>query len=237
MPNLLPNLFKQRTADEVRRSHRGLTLLIVGALSAAIAFVGVVQIRSQAEVVRSLEGQDNTSLAFLIDDLHRANDALAGQGSELTARRDRLRSSGGTAADPALQEEGQRLRMVEGLVPVHGPGLIVAIDAPLSRLDLEDAVNDLRAAGAEQMAINDHRVITGTVFRQNGNAVTIDGDATRGPWTIAVIGNLDRLTVVADMMVQSLRSDRRVRQATYRVEPDLVIRATVPERPFVYGTS
>src|SRR5215467_8017296 len=111
----MPNLFKQRRAEPVRRSHRGVTLIIVGTLSAAVAFVGVVQIRSQAEVVRSLEGQDNTSLAFLIDDLHRANDALAGQGSELTARRDRLRASGSTAADPALQEEGQRLRMVEGL--------------------------------------------------------------------------------------------------------------------------
>src|SRR5215467_4778832 len=233
----MSDLVKQPRAEPTRQTHRGVTLIIVGTLSAAVAFLGVVQVRSQAEVVRSLEGQDNTSLAFLIDDLHRANDALGAQAGELTARRDQLRLNGAADADPVVQDEGQRLRVLEGLVPVHGPGLVMTIDAPLSRLDLEDAVNDLRAAGAEQMAINDHRVITGTVFRQNGNAVTIDGDATRGPWTIAVIGNLDRMTVVADMMMQSLRSDRRVRQATYRVEPDLVIRATVPERPFVYGTS
>jgi len=219
------------------RTHRGLTLVIVGTLSAAVAFLGVVQIRSQAEVARSLAGQDNTSLAFLIDDLHRANEELGVQESELTARRDRLRASGGTAADPALQDEGQRLRMVEGLVPVHGPGLVMAIDSPLSRLDLEDAVNNLRAGGAEQMAINDHRVIAGTVFRQSGNGVAIDGDATHGPWSFTVIGNQDRLAAVADLMTQSLRSDRRVRQATYRMERDVTIRATVPERPFVYGTS
>ena len=113
----------------------------------------------------------------------------------------------------------------------------MTIDAPLTRLDLEDAVNNLRASGAEQMAINDHRVITGTVFRQSGNAVAIDGDATHGPWTIVVIGNQDRLAVAGDLMLQSLRSDRRVRRVAYRMEPDLVIRATVPERPFVYGTS
>lgn len=233
----MPNLFKQRPAEPARRSHRGVTLIIVGALSAAVAFLGVVQIRSQAEVVRSLEGQDNTSLAFVIDDLHRANDSLAAQASELTARRDQLRLTGATDADPVLQDEGQRLRALEGLVPVHGPGLVMTIDAPLTRLDLEDAVNNLRASGAEQMAINDHRVITGTVFRQSGNAVAIDGDAAHGPWTIVVIGNQDRLAVAGDLMLQSLRSDRRVRRVAYRMEPDLVIRATVPERPFVYGTS
>lgn len=212
-------------------------MIIVGALSAAVAFLGVVQIRSQAEVVRSLEGQDNTSLAFVIDDLHRANDSLAAQAGELTARRDQLRLTGATDADPVLQDEGQRLRALEGLVPVHGPGLVMTIDAPLTRLDLEDAVNNLRASGAEQMAINDHRVISGTVFRQSGNAVAIDGDAAHGPWTIVVIGNQDRLAVAGDLMLQSLRSDRRVRRVAYRMEPDLVIRATVPERPFVYGTS
>lgn len=233
----MPNLFKQRPAEPARRSHRGVTLIIVGALSAAVAFLGVVQIRSQAEVVRSLEGQDNTSLAFVIDDLHRANDSLAAQAGELTARRDQLRLTGATDADPVLQDEGQRLRALEGLVPVHGPGLVMTIDAPLTRLDLEDAVNNLRASGAEQMAINDHRVISGTVFRQSGNAVAIDGDAAHGPWTIAVIGNQDRLAVAGDLMLQSLRSDRRVRRVAYRMEPDLVIRATVPERPFVYGTS
>ena len=211
-------------------------MIIVGALSAAVAFLGVVQVRSQAEVVRSLEGQDNTSLAFLIDDLHRANDSLGAQAGELTARRDQLRLTGATDADPVLQDEGQRLRALEGLVPVHGPGLVMTVDAPLTRLDLEDAVNNLRASGAEQMSINDHRVITGTVFRQNGSTVAIDGDAAHGPWTIAVIGNQDRLAIGADLMLQSLRSDRRVRQVGYRMETDLVIRAIVSERPFVYGT-
>jgi hypothetical protein len=36
-------------------------------------------------------------------------------------------------------------------------------------------------------------------------------------------------------MTQQMRADRRVRQATYRVEADLSINAVVSERPFVYG--
>ena len=42
-----------------------------------VALVATVQIRSEAEVARSLVGVDATSLAFLIDDLHRANDSLS----------------------------------------------------------------------------------------------------------------------------------------------------------------
>ena len=52
-----------------------------------------------------------------------------------------------------------------------------------------------------------------------------------------VIGDANRLAQAADLITQSLRSDRRVRQATYRVEADVVIRAVVSDRPFVYGVS
>jgi len=36
-------------------------------------------------------------------------------------------------------------------------------------------------------------------------------------------------------MTKALRADRRVRQATYRVEADLEIRAVITQRPFVYA--
>jgi len=52
-----------------------------------VALVATVQIRSQAEVERSLVGIDTTSLAFLIDDLHRANDSLQAEAADLQAVR------------------------------------------------------------------------------------------------------------------------------------------------------
>jgi hypothetical protein len=55
------------------------------------------------------------------------------------------------------------------------------------------------------------------------------------PWTIFAIGDANRLAQAADLMTQQMRADRRVRQATYRVEADLAIRAVVSARPFVYG--
>jgi len=211
-------------------------LVVVGGLAGLIAFVAVVQVRSQAEVVRSLEGQDNTSLAFLIDDLHRANENLSAQASGLVGQRDGLKNAGPDAgAGRALAEEDQRLKTIEGVVPVHGPGVVITIDAPLNAFDLQDAMNNLRIAGAEAIAVNDRRVITGTVFKSGSDGVSVDGVVARGPWTLAPIGEPAQMEAMAQAMTRSLHADQRVRVAAYRAEPDLRITATTGQRPFVYG--
>jgi uncharacterized protein YlxW (UPF0749 family) len=212
-------------------------LVVVAVLTGLVAMLAVLQLRSQVEVQRSLDTQDNTSLAFLIDDLHRANDSLQTQASQLTVQRDQLESYGGRAAQPALQDERQRLRVIEGLDPVHGPGVVIAVDAPLSAIDLQDAVNNLRVSGAEAIAVNDHRVIAATVVRQTGNAVAIDGDAVTGPWTFQAVGDPVRLSDLAEQMTRSLRADGRVHSAVYRSEERLEIRATAGQRPFLYGSA
>lgn len=210
--------------------------VVVGAIALLVAFVAVLQVRSQAEVRRSLEGQDNTSLAFLIDDLHRANDQLAVELATLTARRDPLRSGGGEAANAQLGDDLRRLQVVDGLVPVHGPGVVIAVDAPLELLDIQDALNSLRNGGAEAVELNGRRVLTTTPLRASPGGVSVDGYPLRGPFTLAAIGDPTRLGGVADLMTRSLRGDPRVRAASYRADPDLQIRSTAVQRPFVYGS-
>ena len=200
-----------------------------------VALVATVQIRSEAEVERSLVGIDTTSLAFLIDDLHRANDSLEAESVDLAQRKTTLESGGSGAADQVLTEEAKHLRALEGLLPVHGPGVVIAIDATgLTALDLQDALNNLVAGGAEAIAVNDRRVVAGVPIEQSGG-VAIDGVSISAPWTITTIGDSVRIAEVADAMTQQLRADRRVRQASYRVEADLAIRAVVSQRPFVYA--
>lgn len=201
-----------------------------------VALVATVQIRSQAEVERSLIGADTTTLAFLIDDLHRANDALLAEAADLTQRKASLQSGGSSAANQELTAEADRLRAIEGLVPVHGPGMVMAVDASgLQALDLQDALNNLAASGAEAIAVNDRRVVVGVAILQTPNGVTIDGALVLPPWTISTIGDTSRLATAADLMTQQMRADRRVRLATYRVETDVHIRSVVTGRPFVYA--
>lgn len=203
-----------------------------------VALVATIQIRSQAEVERSLVGVDATSLAFLIDDLHRANDALEVERTDLARRRGQLQSGQGGAVDQALAEEAARLRALEGLVPVQGPGVVMVIDASgLSVLDLRDALNNLQAGGAEAVDVNQRRVVTGVPMTQTSEGVDIDGTVVVSPWRFTVIGDVNRLVTVADLMTQQLRADRRVRQATYRVEANVVIRSVVTAKPFVYAVA
>jgi uncharacterized protein YlxW (UPF0749 family) len=144
--------------------------------------------------------------------------------------------SGGTSADQELAAEATRLRAIEGLIPVHGPGIVMVVDASgLQALDLQDAVNNLAAAGAEAISVNDHRVAIGVPIQQTPNGVTIDGALVLPPWTILVIGDANRLAATADLMTRQMRGDRRVRQATYRVEADVEIRAVITQRPFIYA--
>jgi uncharacterized protein YlxW (UPF0749 family) len=214
---------------------RGYSVWLIALL---VALVATVQIRSQAEVERSLVGIDTTSLAFLIDDLHRANDSLQVETTDLIKRRAALQSGESGAADQVLADEAKRLRAVEGLVPVHGPGVVIVIDASgLRALDLEDALNNLAAGGAEAIDINDHRVTTGTRVEQTGGGVTVGGALVMAPWTIATIGDATRLAQVADLMTHQLKTDRRVRQANYRVETDVAIRSVVSVKPFVYAVA
>ena len=158
-------------------------------------------------------------------------------------QRGRSRSSGGAMAVWLIAilvafVATVQLRMLEGLVPVHGPGIVLTLDASgLTSLDLQDAINNLAAGGGEALALNGHRIILGVDIEQSDIGVSIDGTAVSAPWSFEVIGDPNRLAETADLMTQQLRGDRRVHVAAYSVAQDLVVRAVVTERPFVYAVS
>ena len=219
------------------RSRSTAGAVAVWAIALLVALVATIQLRSQAEVERSLQSVDPASLAFSIDQLHRANESLDAQIATLNQQVAALQSGGGSAADQELHTEALHLRMLEGLVPVQGPGIVFTLDASgLTSIDLQDAINNLTAGGGEAMEVNLHRIVKGVVIDQTDNGVTIDGSVVQVPWTILVVGDPTRLTETADEMTQQLRGDRRVREAAYRAEANLVIRAVVSERPFVYAS-
>ncbi len=211
--------------------------MIVGFVVLLVTALTVIQVRSQAEVARSLEGQDNTSLAFLIDDLHRSNDQLALEELTLSAQRDVLRGGGSVVADAQLIAEAKRLRIIEGLDPVGGPGVTITIDAALNEIDLQDAVNNLRLGGAEAVSVAGHRVVVGSVIQRSGGVISIDGEQVHGLWVIEAIGDPAQLAGAADQMTRTLRADPRVRNADYRASASLSLAAVLRPRPFVYALS
>src|ERR1700694_1761664 len=107
-----------RPLPQKRSTGRAISIWLIALL---VALVATVQIRSQAEVERSLVGIDTTSLAFLIDDLHRATATLQSEAAALQTGKATLQPGTGGAADQVLTDEAARLGAIEGLAPVNGP--------------------------------------------------------------------------------------------------------------------
>src|SRR5438132_10750641 len=220
-----------RSAEGTARAQR---LIVVSLIAVALGFLLVVQLRSQAAVALTLAAQDDTSVALLINDLNRANNQLIQQGAALTQQEAQLRAaltSGGADAQ-AIQKELTSLRVVNGELPVHGPGLQIRIDGAIMDFELQDALNNLRNAGAEAIALNGQRIVSSTPVQSRGDSLLINGHAVSSPLTLLVIGDPEQLGPAADLSASSLQT--RV-QVEIQRQTDLAITEVVTPRPLIYA--
>lgn len=109
-----------------------------------------------------------------------------------------------------LRTDVQKARCDLGYTEVKGPGLIITIqDGPnvenninerVTYDDLLFAVNELKYAGAEAIAINDQRFVNTTYIKDVGDKViTVDGDRIIPPYVIKVIGDSKYLESVINI--------------------------------------
>jgi len=209
-------------------------LTVISLIAVALGFLVVVQLRSQAVVARTLAAQDDTSVALLINDLNRANNQLIQQAAALTQQEAQLRQAltAGGADARAIQKELTTLRVVNGQVPVHGPGLQIRIQGTITDFELEDALNNLRNAGAEAIALNSQRIVSSTPVRSRGNSLLINGHAVSAPLSLLVIGDPEQLGPAADLSASTLQT--RVEVQIQR-QTDLSITEVVTPRPWIYA--
>jgi len=221
-------------SPSAERRARWQRLVIISAISLALGFVFVVQLRSQAVVARSLATQDDTSVALLIDDLNRANNQLTQQVDALTQQQAALQqalASGGTDAK-AIEGALTDLRVVNGEVPVHGPGLEIRIDGSIADFELEDALNSLRNAGAEAISLNGYRLVASTPIGTAAQGLEIDGHPVSSPFDLLAIGDPDQLGPAADLSASSLQT--RVQVIIAR-QTDIAISGVITPKPMVYA--
>jgi uncharacterized protein YlxW (UPF0749 family) len=116
-------------------------------------------------------------------------------------------------ASEALLKELNDLRLRAGSAPAEGPGIVITIDdsnvaksslgdpninALLTHdTDLQRLVNELRAAGAEEIAINDQRVGAHSAIRCVGPVVQVNFHPVAAPFIVSAIGKQDVLNGAA----------------------------------------
>ena len=110
-------------------------------------------------------------------------------------------------ADEILINDLRKAEILAGLVSVQGPGLEITlsdadvvntanIDENLYIVHQEDIlriINELRAAGAEALSVNDQRVLATSEIRCAGNTVSINNTRVAAPFVIKAIGEPEQL--------------------------------------------
>lgn len=105
----------------------------------------------------------------------------------------------GNSAAKFLNEELNKARIIAGLADVEGPGITMIVDDLkfsehynyniIDYTDLLELVNELNAAGAEAISINDQRIISTTEIRQAGLHININTVKFAPPFTFKAIGD------------------------------------------------
>jgi uncharacterized protein YlxW (UPF0749 family) len=219
--------------DSQRLPRRQLAIFIV--VIVALGFLFTIQVRSQATAAKLLSGQDNVTLALLINGLAQSNQQLVQTRYDLTAQEQKLQSDADAnrSGVPALQDDLNLLQVFDGSVPVHGPGITMHIGFSLQPFELQDLGNSLRQLGAEALSVNNHRLTARSAIRAKGNDLVVDGQTLSAPFDVQAVGDPSKLSVGGASIVGTLKARGNVSLAT---APDIHISAISPQRPEVYSS-
>lgn len=163
-----------------------------------------VQYRTSSKETELLPGRDKEILLKL-QTVTEERDSLA---QEVISLRDKLSNIGSndiTTND--LKDELRKANMAAGLIPVHGPGIVVTLnDSPHTLQagsdpnallvhddDILRVTNDLKASGAEAISVNNERLIATSEIRCAGTTILINTTRIAPPFVIKAIGDPDTL--------------------------------------------
>lgn len=173
------------------RSPAQTALVAVLCLALGLAIATQVRRTNSGDTLADQRPQD---LVVLLDGLQQREAVLRREIAEADAALRRLRDSGDSSA-AALTEARRRadaLAVLAGTAAATGPGLEIEVADPqrgVAPSDLLDAVQELRAAGAEAIQVGQVRVGVDSAFTGDTGAVELDGAALAMPLTVLAIGD------------------------------------------------
>jgi len=167
----------------------------IAAVALILGLLFVVQLRSQATGT-GLEALSAQELTQLVANLNTRNEQLR---TEIASTESELASIQGAQARgessvDQLRLDLARVRAWGGLDPVTGPGVRVTVAGRLAGSAVQDLLNELRNAGSEGLAIEDLRVVSGTVVAGAPGSLSVDGTALGDPFEVSALGNSAALT-------------------------------------------
>ncbi|MFF7976394.1 DUF881 domain-containing protein [Streptomyces sp. NPDC007905] len=201
--------------------------LIVAVLLFGLGFGLAVQVASNSDSDGALRGARQEDLVRILDELDSRTQRLQDEKQGLDKQRQELQSSSDQAAEARRQtaEKERQLGILAGTVAAQGPGITMTIEDTKGTVKADmllDAIQELRAAGAEAIQVNGVRVVASTYFTDAGTSVSVDGNKINAPYRFKVIGKSQDLEPALNIpggVVQTLEKE----QATVTVERSVKI--------------
>ncbi|MEU9980812.1 DUF881 domain-containing protein [Streptomyces sp. NPDC050856] len=211
--------------------------LIVAVLLFGLGLGLAIQVRSTSDD-STLRGARQEDLVRILDELDDRTQRLEDERSRLEAQRTELENSSDQAEEARKQtlERERQLGILAGTVAAQGPGITLTIAGGAAAVEpdmLLDAIQELRAAGAEAIQVNDVRVVADTYFSGEAGAIEVDGRKISAPYSFKVIGkpqDLEPALNIPGGVVQTLEKEQAT--ATVTRSEKIVVDALRPaERP------
>ncbi|MBI3977570.1 MAG: DUF881 domain-containing protein [Chloroflexi bacterium] len=153
----------------------------------------VVQLRTQRGIAKQIQTQSPLDQARVISDLLDNNTRLYRQIDELEVQIAKSQFSSAESNLKALVADLNRLRAVNGLVEVAGPGVEIRVGGEISAADMQDLLNELRNAGAEAISLNDSRIVVSSVALADRGSLAVNGQRLKAPYVLRAIGHPETL--------------------------------------------
>ncbi|MFB7454602.1 DUF881 domain-containing protein [Streptomyces sp. NPDC056194] len=216
--------------------------LVVALLLFVLGLGLAIQVSSTSEN-SALRGARQEDLVRILDELDDRTQRLEDEKTRLEKQQSELESSSDQAeeARKQTQEKERQLGILAGTVAAEGPGITLTVGDPTGAVEsdmLLDAIQELRAAGAEAIQVNGVRVVADSYFTGSGDDMRIDGTKVAAPYVFKVIGKPEDLEPALNIpggVVQTLEKE----QATATVERStkIVVDALRPAKRPDYAQS
>ncbi|GHG77882.1 DUF881 domain-containing protein [Streptomyces griseocarneus] len=189
--------------------------LTVAVLLCVLGLGLAIQVRSTSDN-SALRGARQEDLVRILDELDNRTKRLEDEKRRLENQKTQLESSSNQAAEARKQtaQKEDQLGVLAGTVAAQGPGIELTVSDSKGAVEADkllDTIQELRAAGAEAIQINDVRVVADTYFSGSAGKVEIDGKKVSQPYKFKVIGkpqDLEPALNIPGGVVQTLEKEQ-----------------------------
>ncbi|GFN35974.1 DUF881 domain-containing protein [Tepidimicrobium xylanilyticum] len=179
--------------------------LIVFAFSILIGIFIAIQLKQNVEYFAPVTLDSIQTMKNEINAINKEIEELNKMLEDKQAQIEMLESiaSGDENIIDILKSELEKNKLVAGFKKVQGPGIIIRMEDNMSEdafgqehdldiihdTDVLRIINDLRAAGAEAISINEQRVLSTSEIKCGGPIIRINGRSVATPFYIKAIGD------------------------------------------------